>query len=214
VCDVCCAGVAVAEARTCSPIPSCVDVRAVVGFDTTLTGDVATVVVANAAWDELRFRLCPFWYSELKVSVPGDDPSVDADCFGERFSTEFCDCTGDADAVVIASIDTTDSRFPGTPDSPPVGEDMRTAPLVIAFPTMASAAGVDIVGEAVNVLIVAVPGARDTNRCSDEDSKTLLPFGTLLEKASKVSRGSSVMVGTGSDAIVAAIRRFFFFFVG
>jgi hypothetical protein len=57
--DCCVAGAATAEAAgawTCNPIPSCVDVRAVVGLDTTLTGDVATVAVESAVMDPLRFR--------------------------------------------------------------------------------------------------------------------------------------------------------------
>lgn len=46
-------------ARTWSPMPSCVKVRAVVGLETTFTGDVANVAVP--ARDELRFRPLRPW---------------------------------------------------------------------------------------------------------------------------------------------------------
>jgi hypothetical protein len=110
-----------------------------------------------------------------------------------------------------------ESRFLGSPDNSrdnsPAGGDIAAALLVIAFSTAASAAGVDIIAEAVDVSVVVVPVARDMDLRSGEGSKT---FGTLLENVGRESPDLSVTVGTGSDAIVetdlVSSWRFFSFF--
>ena len=101
----------------------------------------------------------------LWFSYPGDPDIEVVLCEGEliegRLNTEgFCECMGEADAVVDASREIRDSRFPGMYDGDPEDDGIPGKLLAaMAFSkALPAAAGVEIVAEAVDFSIVAFPG--------------------------------------------------------
>jgi len=116
----------------------------------------------------------------LWLSFPAN-PDIDVElCEGRLNTEEFRDCMGDVDAVVDASIEIIDSRFPDILDGPPGGEENSPATFaVIPFSTAAPAAGVDIIAEAVDPSIVVLPVGISLNWLLEEGMRYFVPLGAL-----------------------------------